>query len=65
MMLSDFSPAFTTTKLSSMLSTSAVITSPMRISLRVRLSSNSAAKDSPAGLGDGCGLDAAGETLAM
>ena len=65
MMLSDFSPAFTMTKLSSMLSTSAVITSPMRISLRVRLSSNSAAKDSPAGLWDGCGLDAAGETLAM
>jgi Na+/alanine symporter len=58
------SPAFTMTKLSSMLSTSAVITSPMRISLRVRLSSNSAAKDSPAPW-DGCGLDAAGETLAM
>ena len=58
MMLSDFSPAFTTTKLSSTLTTSAVMTSPMRISLRVRLSSNSAANDSPAecwsGLGGGC-----------
>ena len=45
-MLSDFSPAFTTTKLSSTLTTSAVITSPTRISLRLRLSSNSAAKRS-------------------
>jgi hypothetical protein len=61
MMLSDLSPAFTTTKLSSTLSTSAVMTSPMRISLRVRLSSNSAAKDSPAA---DFGVEA-GEILAM
>src|SRR5882672_8889442 len=47
MMLSDFSPAFTTTKFSSTLTTSAVMTSPMRISLRLRLSSKSAANDSP------------------
>src|SRR5688572_19831311 len=59
MMLSDFSPAFTTTKLSSTLTTSAVMTSPMRISLRVRLSSNRAAKESPAGWVE------AGERLAM
>src|ERR1051325_7436735 len=45
--LSDFSPALTTTKLSSTLTTSAVMTSPTRISLRLRLSSNSAANDSP------------------
>src|SRR5215212_5168358 len=50
--LSDFSPAFTTTKLASMLTTSAVITSPIRISLRVRLSSKSAANDSPGGVLD-------------
>jgi len=60
MMLSDFSPAFTTTKFSSTLTTSAVMTSPTRISLRFRLSSNSAANDSLAGDLDGCG-----ETLAM
>src|SRR5437868_6200785 len=47
MMLSDSSPALTTTQLSSTESTSAVITSPTRISFRLRLSSNSAAKDSP------------------
>src|SRR6187431_2855292 len=58
--LSDFSPAFTTTKLSSMLTTSAVITSPMRISLRFRLSSKSAANESLAGDFGDCG-----ETLAM
>jgi len=52
--------AFTTTKFSSTLTTSAVMTSPMRISLRLRLSSNSAAKDSPAG-----DLVACGETLAI
>src|SRR5213075_342441 len=50
--LSDFSPAFTTTKLASMLTTSAVITSPIRISLRVRLSSKRAANDSPGGVLD-------------
>src|SRR5687767_1926659 len=66
MMLSDFNPAFTTTKLSSTLSTSAVITSPTRISLRVRLSSKRAANDSgAAGLGDcGC-LEDAAEILAI
>src|SRR5947208_12048531 len=52
MMLSDFSPAFTTTKFSSTLITSAVITSPIRISLRVRLSSKRAANDSPGGVLD-------------
>jgi hypothetical protein len=60
MMLSDFRPAFTTTKLSSTLTISAVITSPTRISLRVRLSSNSAANDSGA-----CGAETVGETLDM
>ena len=44
MKLSDLSPAFTTTKFISTRTTSAVITSPMRISWRVRLSSNRAAK---------------------
>ena len=64
MMLSDFSPAFTTTKFSSTLTTSAVITSPTRISLRLRLSSKSAANDSPAGW-DGAGemLDIRGKTF--
>jgi hypothetical protein len=63
MMLSDFSPAFTTTKLSSTLTTSAVMTSPIRISLRLRLSSNSAANDSaPAA---GMDFAEAGEILAM
>src|SRR6185436_639423 len=68
-MLSDFSPAFTTTKLSSTLTTSAVMTSPTRISLRLRLSSNSAANDSPpeawAGLGDDFWDCAAEEMLAI
>ena len=68
-MLSDFSPAFTTTKLSSTESTSAVITSPMRISLRLRLSSKRAANDSPpaagAGFGDDFWDDGAGEMLAI
>src|SRR4029077_1801432 len=59
--LSDFSPAFTTTKLASMLTTSAVITSPIRISLRVRLSSKRAANDSPGGVLDF--EDCAGVTL--
>src|SRR5712692_2515225 len=64
MMLSDFSPAFTTTKFSSTLTTSAVITSPTRISLRLRLSSKRAANDSPAGW-DGAGemLDIRGKTF--
>ncbi len=44
MKLSDLSPALTTTKFMSTRTTSAVITSPMRISWRVRLSSNRAAK---------------------
>ncbi len=69
MMLSDFSPAFTTTKLSSTESTSAVITSPTRISLRVRLSSKRAANDSPpaacAEFGDDFWDDGAGEMLAI
>src|SRR6185503_61778 len=56
MKLSDFSPAFTTTKLESRRTTSAVITSPTRISLRDRLSSNIAAKLS-------LGAAAAGTTL--
>src|SRR6476469_4102031 len=43
---SDFSPALTTTKLCSMRTTSAVITSPARISERVSDSSNRGAKDS-------------------
>ena len=51
MKLSDFSPALTTTKFWSTRTTSAVITSPARISWRDRLSSNSAAKLS-------CGIDA-------
>src|SRR5207245_949855 len=69
MMLSDFSPAFTTTKLSSTESTSAVITSPTRISLRLRLSSKSAANDSPpdagADFGDDFWDDGAVEMLAI
>src|SRR5258708_18125551 len=44
MKLSDFRPAFTTTKLGSTRTTSAVMTSPARISFRDRLSSNIAAK---------------------
>src|SRR5207302_148679 len=68
MTLSDLSPAFTTTQFSSTLSTSAVITSPMRISLRLRLSSKSAANDSPpeawVDCGDFCDA-AAGEILAI
>jgi hypothetical protein len=48
--------------LSSTLTTSAVMTSPTRISLRFKLSSNSAAKDSPVVLACFC---AAGEMLAM
>src|SRR5438045_3072576 len=47
MMLSDLSPAFTTTQLSSTLSTSAVMTPPSRISLRISLSSSRAANESP------------------
>src|SRR5437868_13572754 len=69
MMLSDFSPALTTTQLSSTESTSAVITSPTRISLRVRLSSKRAANDSPpatcADLGDDFWDCVAGEMLAI
>src|SRR5258706_9619499 len=69
MMLSDFSPALTTTQFSSTESTSAVITSPTRISLRVRLSSKSAANDSPpetcADLGDDFWDCVAGEMLAI
>ena len=42
--LSDLSPALTTTKFWSTRTTSAVMTSPARISCRERLSSNSAAK---------------------
>src|SRR3954471_7532526 len=57
MMLSDLSPAFTTTKLSSTLTTSAVMTSPTRISLRLRLSSNSAANDSSPEAGADLGAD--------
>jgi len=49
--------------LGSTLITSAVITSPMRISLRVRLSSNSAAKDSTGGVETD--FETAGEMLAM
>src|SRR5258707_1610243 len=63
--LSDFSPAFTTTKLSSMLSTSAVMTSPTRISLRFRLSSKSAAKDSGSAGWDDFWDEGAGERLAI
>ena len=47
--LSDLRPALTTTKSESMETTSAVITSPERISWRARLSSNNAAKLSPIG----------------
>src|SRR5918911_869806 len=68
MMLSDFSPALTTTQLSSTLSTSAVITSPTRISLRLRLSSKRAAKDSlPEEAWGDCGdfWAVAGEMLAI
>ena len=52
---SDLRPALTTTKLGSTRMTSAVITSPMRISWRARLSSKSAAKRFVTGLG--CGED--------
>ena len=51
--LSDFSPAFTITTFWSTEMTSAVITSPERISWRVRLSSKRAAKLSVAGVGLG------------
>ena len=49
--LSDFSPAFTITTFGSTEMTSAVMTSPERISWRVRLSSKRAAKLSVAGVG--------------
>jgi hypothetical protein len=51
--LSDLSPAFTMTTFMSSLTTSAVITSPKRISWSVRLSSKRAANDSMAGGGGG------------
>ncbi len=65
MKLSDLRPAFTTTKFWSMRTTSAVMTSPTRISLRVRLSSNRASNDSGAGADLETALETAGETLAM
>jgi hypothetical protein len=64
MTLSDFSPAFTTTKFWSTRTTSAVMTSPTRISFRVRLSSNRASNDSGEAWGE-AGFDTALETAAM